>query len=828
VTDKGQVKIMDFGLAKIGGGAQLTKDHSTLGTAAYMSPEQARGEEVDQRSDIWSFGVVLYEMLTGQLPFPGDYEQAVIYSILNEEPVPISDLRPDVPEALQQMVTKSLRKEPQDRYPSTSELLDDLHSLSAGASGAGQSLSLSKLMRKPQFVVPATILLIGLGLLLTWWIRHNGKVRWARHELLPQIEPLAGEIPWTGEGPAAWKAFALITEAEYYLPDDPALQELLPRITRFIDIHSEPSGARVLAKPYADSSAAWRDFGQTPLDSMRFPKGFSRLRIELAGFQPVDDLFWDLMKSQSYRLSDPASIPESMVVVEGASRELRMPGLDHLQAEPVNRFMMDRFEVTNKAYKQFVDVGGYAEPRYWKHPFIKKGNKISWDQAMASFKDKTGRPGPATWEVGDYSDGKDNYPVTGVSWYEAAAYAEFAGKRLPTVFHWNLVALTWASGVVIPASNLDGVGLAPVGHYKGMTRFGTYDMAGNAREWVVNKSSQRGHRFILGGGWNDRAYAFSDAYTQQAFDRSPTNGFRCLQYLDANENQVALTRTIDLPFRDFNHEKPVPQKTFDLLVRQYDYDKTPLNTHVESVDESPEDWVTEKVTLDAGYGAERMTAYLFLPKNAQPPYQTVVHFPGDGGFGTHSPAKIRPPSYFLKSGRAFLRPIYKGTYERSDALLSSMPNESNVYREHVIMWSKDIRRSIDYIKTRDDIDADRLAYYGVSWGGRMAPIMLVLENRFKTAILTVAGLRFQKSRPEADPFNFLSRVNLPVLMLNGKHDFYFPYETSQKPFFELLGTPANQKKWLVYDGSHTVPTTELVKESLNWLDTYLGQVNLSK
>ncbi|RMG67448.1 MAG: hypothetical protein D6715_04725, partial [Calditrichaeota bacterium] len=125
VTGDGQVKIMDFGLAKIVGGAQLTKDHSTLGTAAYMSPEQARGEPVDQRTDIWSFGVVLYEMLTGELPFKGDYEQAVIYSILNEAP----DFS-GIPEDFLPVVQKALAKQAEARYQTVEDVLADLKTLS--------------------------------------------------------------------------------------------------------------------------------------------------------------------------------------------------------------------------------------------------------------------------------------------------------------------------------------------------------------------------------------------------------------------------------------------------------------------------------------------------------------------------------------------------------------------------------------------------------------------------------------------------------------------------------------------------------------------------
>ena len=132
VSERGQPKIMDFGLARVAGSSLLTKHGSTMGTVSYMSPGQARGKEVDHRTDIWSFGVVLYELLTGKLPFQGEHEQAVIYSILKENPEPITNLRPDVPLSIEQVVEKALEKDADKRYQQVDELLDDLKSISAG------------------------------------------------------------------------------------------------------------------------------------------------------------------------------------------------------------------------------------------------------------------------------------------------------------------------------------------------------------------------------------------------------------------------------------------------------------------------------------------------------------------------------------------------------------------------------------------------------------------------------------------------------------------------------------------------------------------------
>jgi len=148
LTERGDVKIMDFGLAKFGDHTKLTKEGTTLGTVAYMSPEQAKGDDVDQRSDIFSLGVLLYEMLTGQLPFKGDYDQAVTYSILNEEPEPITGLRTGIPLELERIVGKCLEKDASDRYQHGDELLVDLRQCQKSALNAHSSVAQAVTSRK--------------------------------------------------------------------------------------------------------------------------------------------------------------------------------------------------------------------------------------------------------------------------------------------------------------------------------------------------------------------------------------------------------------------------------------------------------------------------------------------------------------------------------------------------------------------------------------------------------------------------------------------------------------------------------------------------------
>jgi dienelactone hydrolase len=834
IGDDGRPKILDFGLAKVGGidasseAATTTQAGSILGTVSYMSPEQAQGKPVDPRSDVFSLGIVLYEMTTGRRPFGGDNSVSILTSILRDTPAPITSLQPTAPPPLDRIIRRCLEKTPGDRYPDASELASDLHALHGDLVSNPRGVSAPAPRSRSLWIAFGVAAAILVAVLAFFWYQDSARQRWVRVEASPRLAEIADRIQALQEGRESWDAFVLARKIDAAAPNDPLVERLRPKFTREITITSDPPGAAVYARYYDEPDAEGLLIGTTPLTHVRYPLGFTRVRLTLPGKPDLDDVVWNyglVGDAWAYTFHAADAVPTGMAWIPAGVFDMFLPGLDHLKPEPTAAFAMDRYEVTNREYKRFVDAGGYTDPKYWRQPFVDGGRELTFQEAVSRFVDRTGRPGPATWEVGAYPEGHDGYPVSGVSWYEAAAFAVWAGKSLPTVFHWNRVAFTVASSRIVPLSNLAGSAPVATGGTKSMNRFGVYDLAGNVREWTWNASGRDQGRFILGGGFSDPDYAFADAYAQPPFDRSPLNGFRCIRYLQEDANVGALQRAMDSPHRDFLTEKPVPDAVFAQYLRMFAYDKAPLDAKIEEEKTLP-GGVRQKITFNAAYGGERMMAYLFLPTTGTPPYQVVVEFPGSGAISARSSESLDlgRVDFLPKSGRAVIFPIYKGTYERGGELHSDYADESTSYKDHVVMWAKDLARSIDYVETRKDLDAGRIAYYGISWGGGLGAIMPAVEPRIKANVLYVAGLGLQHALPEADQINYITRVKQPTLILNGELDFFFPAETSQKPMFELLGTPTADKKRLVFPGGHSVPRTEMIKESLGWLDRYLGPV----
>ena len=823
LTGTGSVKVLDFGLAKIEAAetaTKLTGEGSTLGTAAYMSPEQAAGEVVDARSDLWSLGVVTREMLAGRRTFDGTNALAIINAVLTTTPAPIRALRPDVTRQLEDIVNRTLVRNRDRRTITAADVRDLASACHAQLSSGAQPVERSRPSRRVQLAAAAIALaVVASG--IAWWAQRNAKVRWARHEALPEIIRLA-------EAEKFDDAYRLAQQAQPYISEDPLFAEQIKGISERAHIDSDPAGANVFYRPYGRSGAPWRPLGKTPVVDVSVPRGLLHWKAEMAGREMAEDVGPDPWREPRIHLTlFPANqVPAGMVRIASASQpfQVSIPGLEHLSEVTLPDYWIDRHEVTNRAFKRFVDEGGYRRAELWREPFLKDGRTLTFDAAMAEFRDATGRPGPAAWEMGSYLAGQDDYPVTGVSWYEAAAYARWAGKSLPTIYHWSRAADQLLSGDVVPASNFSGKSMLPAGASGAITRAGATDMAGNVKEWCLNGTGP--NRYILGGAWNEPVYMFNDPDAQSPFARHPTYGFRCIKVDRPEDLSVALTSPIALGSRDPRKAKPVSEPVFQtwrsLL---YAFDHGDLDVKVQSTDDSSPEWRRETVSYAAAYGGERIPAYLFLPKNAKPPYQVVVVFSGANVMAEPSSASTTDYQryYFItRSGRAVLYPIYKSTFERHDSVTTPTPNMSTSYRDHLVMWAKDVGRSVDYLEKRPDVAKDKIGYLGMSWGAELAPVFLALESRFSLGLICLGGFSLQPSLPEADPLNFAPRVRVPVLMLNGRFDFLSPTATSQEPLFNLLGTPADRKHRIVYESSHGIPRNELIKEVVNWMEKYWG------
>jgi formylglycine-generating enzyme required for sulfatase activity/tRNA A-37 threonylcarbamoyl transferase component Bud32/pimeloyl-ACP methyl ester carboxylesterase len=823
IAPGGRVKVLDFGLAKLvernaadgaltsdstataGTALERTRQGAILGTIAYMSPEQAEGKPVDARSDVFSLGSVLYEMLSGCRPFEGDSHLRTMMAILRDPPALLGRIRPDVSAKLERVVQRALEKRPEHRFPSANEMGRELADLRAGVA---RPRTVAAGVRGKTFVRTAAVTLLLAAGAGAWLFARHARVRRAREVALPEISRLVEQ-----EKPTA--ALRLSREAERYLPEE--VERLRRDSWPLLSLKTVPPGADVSVKDYLDWKGDWQPLGRTPIEGLRIPQAYYRWKVVKAGFQPLE------LAAASFpsppRLDPDPAVPPGMVRVPGGPFVL-----NSLPAVELRDFWIDKYEVTNRQFKSFLDAGGYGRREYWKQPFVSEGRELSWEEALAKFRDATGRPGPAGWELGSFPEGREDYPVDGVSWYEAAAYAEFAGKSLPTVYHWYRAAGADNFSEVLRLANFGGNGTVRIGSSHALSPFGSYDMAGNVKEWCWNQSD--GRRYILGGSWSDVNYMFRDPDAQDPLRRPPGYGFRCIR--DPGSRSEVLGRPIAALSRDYNKETPVSDEVFRLYKSFYSYDRTPVDGKTEGAEVEAPYWRMQKVNYGSSYGNERIPAFFFAPKNAAPPYQTVLYFPSNQARLTRSSSDLnmRNLDFVLRSGRAVLFPVYKDTFERHVDRTESGPS---FRRDLIIQWSKEVGRSIDYLETRRDVDRSRLAYYGVSLGAIDGVTFVALEDRFKVAILSGGSFRLDQRPPEIEPINFAPRLRIPVLLITGRYDFSSPYETAQVPAFRFLGTPEKDKRHFVHDGGH-IPTRmqPIIKEILDWLDRYLGPVSPAK
>jgi TolB-like protein/formylglycine-generating enzyme required for sulfatase activity/dienelactone hydrolase len=692
------------------------------------------------------------------------------------------------------------------------------------------------------WTLPAALALIALAGALTWTLQQRSRERWAREEALPRLEALIANDDYQA-------AFDLAAQVVAVIPGDPRLKSLESSYTRPIILRSSPAGAKVQYRPYGGTDADWRSIGRTPIENLPMPIGIGLWKLEHPGH--VSGLFVIRNPSVqlhnhpdpttraraasidfSVRLTEASTAPPGMVLVPATDLPIPLASPDAPVALPA--FFIDRFEVTNREYLEFIEARGYESSEYW-HSLPLGSLSADWRAAVARFVDGTGRPGPATWEVGRYPEGADDHPVTGVSWFEAAAYARFRGKHLPTAYHWYRAAFALnessesLASAIVGASNFSGKGTARVGEFPGIGPWGTYDMAGNAREWLWNMSEDR--RWVAGAAWSELPYVFwNQIESADPWNRSPITGFRCMRSMPGETIAAELLGPAVRSAVDFSALEPVSEQTYAVLAEQLSYVSSPSQPQVEPASADSPHWRRERITLPTGYDDTRFEVHLFLPSHGSPPYQAVFYVPHAGytmrpfDLDDFDPVQAgQPLDFILKSGRALVVVAIEGSFDRHwPAERRQTMSEADRFRTRLRHTRQDLGRTIDYLRSRDDIDAGSLGWFGDSYGGIWMIPILAVETRFRTAVLIRSGVRLADLPPAEQPYNYAPRIKQPVLMLNGRWDMYVS-PASQQRLFDLLGASPSEKRLVQYDAGHGIlPQNQLVRETLDWFDRYLG------
>jgi len=688
--------------------------------------------------------------------------------------------------------------------------------------------------------------------------RHGESARAARDQQLDAIQLLIQQDRY---GAAFTLAHRLMADAS--AREDARLQAAWKQIVSpAIPLTSE-SGATLWYRAYDSDERDWIVAGATPIEKpLDLPKGVIRIRLQKPGFTTGEfaianpgpsvkfgpslfDTATFSLPTTPLSLAPDGKLPADMVWVSATDEAMFLTGFPQTLAQIQNLFGYDRralppyaiskYEVTNREYKEFVDAGGYDNATYWDGlEFVDDGRVLDWPTARARFVDRTGRPGPAQWELSTYAQGAAELPVGGISWYEAVAYSRFRHLALPTIHHWTHAAF----GPFEPAfptapnvaatSRLVSDGPIEARSDTGIGPWGTANMAGNVREWVWNFAGDRA--IALGGSWASQRQEYLDLWTTHPMERSAQIGLRLMKSFEPVPDE--LLGSVPLAFDErVAKREPMSDEAFAAMRFQFTVGtRTPNDVQTTRITEA-DAWTIDEVALTFADG-DALTLYVVLPRNRKGPLQPVLYGPGGGGIKMPNRAvleQLNVADVVVTGGRALIIPIWPDSYQRALPTSADSAVLADQWTHAMVQTFEDGVRTIDYLATRDDIDAQRVGFLGISFGGIVvAPPLLAMEGRIRAAVLLSTGVWVWGAPvrvPSKDIVHYAPRIHLPVLMINGRYDSMLPLESSQARLFQLLGTAPEDKRDVLYDSGHFIWSHSLLAKDVNdWFDKYLGPV----
>ena len=673
-----------------------------------------------------------------------------------------------------------------------------------------------------------TFKILGISLFILFTGYGTGSYIWVNNFMLPQVKNFLEK----DDNVAAWLTASRINS---FAPFFSTMSEDNDNISALVNLQIQQDDVNVSWKAYGEENE-WRFLGKSPLPSIRLPRGILQFKLDKEGYEttffsssnpslklnnfPID-MGWNV---DPINLQVEGSIPKGMIYIPGGNfiPALTGSGVDQVYLHP---FYIDKFEVTNKEFKEFVDAGGYKNPQYWvEMDFIRDGVSLTLEEAQELMTDTTGMMGPAGWEVGTYIQGTEDKPVTGVSWYEALAYARYKGNILPPMFHWAKAAfppdeiISPISPKLLKTSNFSKEDISIVGQGEGA--YGTFDMAGNAKEWVWNIFGGRG--LTLGGAFDEPTYLASQTAPEARMNRSLKNGFRTARLINPRDlNPFGDPIETQAP-KDLSFYKPMSDEVFNVYSRSFQVSSTNPKFEEVYIDDSHPVWIKERIKLEVGYNNESMDVLIFRPKNSFGLSAPIIVHPGANYYTTPPEIDDINPGEFsldflIKSGKTLIWPAWKGSLNRMPENVASNEDTLRRFRNQFVAWVNDTDKTLDYLETRNDIDTDNIFYLGMSYGALFNTHTLLFENRYKGAILYVGG-SFPTYPPLADGINHLPRIKTPFLMLNGEQDYLVP-KSAANFFYQFTGTPTEDKKIIFYDSGHwPLPRNQMIKETLSFID----------